>query len=103
MSVYDSIDEEQYKKLKAQGLKGAEIAREMGIPEGRLNNWLYMKKRKKPERRCKECIYRSPDMLRQGNCSYSDLTGHMRRSPADNCDKFIKGPRKEKKQWELFG
>lgn len=103
MSVYDSIDEEQYKKLKAQGLRLADIAREMGIPEGRLNNWLYMKKRKKPERRCKECIYRSPDMLRQGNCSYSDLTGHMRRSPADNCDKFIKGPRKEKKQWELFG
>ena len=103
MSVYDSIDEEEYKKLKAQGLRQPEIAKAMNIPEGRLIHWLHMKRQKKPERRCKECIYRSPDMLRQGNCSYSDLTGHMRRSPADNCDKFIKGPRKEKKQWELFG
>lgn len=108
MSVYDSIDPEQYRKLKDMKLQNKDIAEAMGIPQRRLEQWVWRQKAKKSQktvankpRRCKECVYRSPDMIRQGNCSYMDLTGKMRGCPAEGCTKFEKGPRKERKAWEL--
>lgn len=43
-----------------------------------------------PREKCRTCIYRA----RQGRgCDHADLTGKLRRCPADQCDKYTKGQR----------
>ena len=124
-SVKNDIPAEKPKKetaleLAAQGLGAPEIAKELEVPYSTVYYWLNPEKRGKKKsagsrqkpavqeitpgwnadrEACKTCRYR-PDkrMAQRGiGCDYLDLVGHSRGCSVEDCDKYEKGNRMEKK------
>lgn len=104
-------------ELAAQGLGAPEIAKELDVPYSTVYYWLNPEKcgkkksagsRQKTDLKpgwnadrgaCKTCRYR-PDkgMSQRGmGCDYLDLVGHSRGCSVEDCDKYEKGNRMEKK------
>ena len=123
--VKNDIPAEKPKKetaleLSAQGLGAPEIAKELDVPYSTVYSCLNPEKcgkkksagsRQKPavqemtpgwnadREACKTCRYR-PDkgMSQRGmGCDYLDLVGHSRGCSVEDCDKYEKGNRMEKK------
>ena len=108
-------------ELAGQGLGVPEIAKKLDVPYSTVYYWLNPEKcgkkksaggQQKPavpdlkpgwnadREACKTCIYR-PDTItsRVGiGCDYLSLIGHSRGCSVENCDKYEKGSRMEKKR-----
>lgn len=104
-------------ELAAQGLGAPEIAKELEVPYSTVYYWLNPEKRgkkksagsgQKPDLKpgwnadheaCKTCRYRPDKRMSQRGmgCDYLDLVGHSRGCSVEDCDKYEKGNRMEKK------
>lgn len=107
-------------ELATQGMGAPEIAKELDVPYSTVYYWLHPEKcgkkksdgsRQKPavqeitpgwnadREACKTCRFR-PDkgMAKKGmGCDYLSLAGHSRGCSVEDCDKYEKGNRMEKK------
>lgn len=112
--------------LAAQGMTAPEIARQTGIKYNTVYFHLNPDKRaKKPARKieeitvdyknpdarpgwnadrknCKTCRYRqahnNPTDKDKGNCNYIEIAGHSRGCTVEDCNRYVKGDRMERKR-----
>ena len=111
-------------QLAEQGMKAPEIAKKIEAKYSTVYNWLNpdkcrLKKKtdvipvdyKNPDARpgwnadrkkCKTCRYRqvhnNPTDLNKGNCNYIEIAGHSRGCAVEDCDRYVKGARMERKR-----
>ena len=108
------------RKLAAQGMNSSQTARETGISPGSVYYYMHPEKRRKPEvpldyknpdaapgwnadrKNCKTCRYRqahnNPTDKNKGNCNYIEIAGHSRGCTAEDCNRYVKGDRMERKR-----
>lgn len=104
-------------KLAAQGMNSSQIARETGFSPGSVYYYMHPEKRRKPEipldyknpdaytgwnadrKKCKTCKFRPASALKSNGagCDYCDLVGHSRGCAVEDCDRYEKGNRIERK------
>ena len=106
--------------LAAQGMNSLQIARETGIIPGSVYYYMHPEKYKKQEipmdyrnpdaapgwnadrKKCKTCRYRqahnNPTDQNKGNCNYIEIAGHSRGCAVEDCDRYVKGTRMERKR-----
>lgn len=112
--------------LAAQGMTAPEIARQTGIKYNTVYSHLNPDKcAKKPARKieeitvdyknpdarpgwnadrknCKTCRYRqahnNPTDKDKGNCNYIEIAGHSRGCTVEDCNRYVKGDRMERKR-----
>ena len=109
-------------QLAEQGMKAPEIAKKIDAKYSTVYNWLNpdkcrAKKKaveidpdyKNPDARpgwnvdrkkCKTCMYRATNsmQLSGAGCDYLDLVGHSRGCAVEDCNRYMKGKRMEKKK-----
>lgn len=111
-------------QLAEQGIKAPEIAKKLDAKYSTVYNWLNTDKcrpKKKTEgisvnyknpnarpgwnadrKKCKTCRYRqahnNPTDLNKGNCNYIEIAGHSRGCAVEDCDRYVKGARMERKR-----
>lgn len=111
-------------QLAEQGMKAPEIAKKIDAKYSTVYNWLNPDKcrpKKKAEeisvnyknpdarprwnadrKKCKTCRYRqahnNPTDLNKGNCNYIEIAGHSRGCAVEDCDRYVKGARMERKR-----
>ena len=113
-------------QLAKQGMKAAEIAKELEVKYNTVYSWLNPEKcrpkkktitidadYKNPDARpgwnadrkkCKSCRYRqahyNPTDLNKGNCNYIEIAGHSRGCAVEDCDRYVKGKiMKKERKW----
>lgn len=108
-------------QLAEQGMKIPEIAKKIDAKYSTVYNWLNPEKcktKKKDEKtaldyknpdarpgwnadrkKCKTCKFRPATALKSNGagCDYLDLIGHSRGCAVEDCDRYVKGVRMEKK------
>lgn len=111
-------------QLAEQGMKAPEIAKKIEAKYSTVYNWLNPDKcrpKKKTEeisvnyknpdarpgwnadrKKCKTCRYRqahnNPTDQNKGNCNYIEIVGHSRGCTVEDCDRYVKGARMERKR-----
>ena len=111
-------------QLAEQGMKAPEIAKKIDAKYSTVYNWLNPDKcrpKKKAEeisvnyknpdarpgwnadrKKCKTCRYRqahnNPTDQNKGNCNYIEIAGHSRGCAVEDCDRYVKGTRMERKR-----
>lgn len=111
-------------QLAKQGMKAPEIAKKINAKYSTVYNWLNPDKcrpKKKTEeisvnyknpdahpewnadrKKCKTCRYRqahnNPTDQNKGNCNYIEIAGHSRGCAVEDCDRYVKGKRMERKK-----
>ena len=111
-------------EMAEQGMKAPEIAKKIDAKYSTVYNWLNPDKcrpKKKTEeisvnyknpnarpgwnadrKKCKTCRYRqahnNPTDLNKGNCNYIEIAGHSRGCAVEDCDRYVKGKRMERKR-----
>ena len=111
-------------QLAEQGMKAPEIAKKIDAKYSTVYNWLNPDKcrpKKKAEeisvnyknpdarpgwnadrKKCKTCRYRQAHNnltdLNKGNCNYIEIAGHSRGCAVEDCDRYVKGARMERKR-----
>ena len=111
-------------QLAEQGMKAPEIAKKIDAKYSTVYNWLNPDKcrpKKKTEeisvdyknpdarpgwnadrKKCKTCRYRqahnNPTDQNKGNCNYIEIAGHSRGCAVEDCDRYVKGARMERKR-----
>ncbi|HIZ74928.1 MAG TPA: helix-turn-helix domain-containing protein [Candidatus Mediterraneibacter stercoravium] len=111
-------------QLAEQGMRAPEIAKKIDAKYSTVYNWLNPDKcrpkkkakeitvdYKNPDARsgwnadrkkCKTCRYRqahyNPTDLNKGNCNYIEIAGHSRGCDVEDCDRYVKGTRMERKR-----
>lgn len=111
-------------QLAEQGMKAPEIAKKINAKYSTVYNWLNPDKckpkkkmneisfnYKNPDARpgwnadrkkCMTCRYRqahnNPTDLNKGNCNYIEIAGHSRGCAVEDCDRYVKGARMERKK-----
>ena len=57
-------------------------------------------------KKCKTCRYRqahnNPTDLNKGNCNYIEIAGHSRGCAVEDCDRYVKGKRMERKKKQMI-
>ena len=90
-SVYYYMNREKYKPKK----KAAAIPVAYKNPDARPG-WNADRKK------CKTCRYRqahnNPTDQNKGNCNYIEIAGHSRGCAVEDCDRYVKGTRMERKR-----
>ena len=117
---------ERVLELASQGMTAPEIARQTGIKYNTVYFHLNPDKcAKKPARKieeitvdyknpdarpgwnadrknCKTCRYRqahnNPTDKNKGNCNYIEIAGHSRGCTVEDCNRYVKGDRMERKR-----
>lgn len=108
-------------ELAAKGMKAPDIARKIGAKYSTVYNWLNPEKcrpKKKSKmdhggyrnpdahpgwnadrKKCKTCKFRPASALKSNGagCDYCDLVGHSRGCAVEDCDRYEKGNRIERK------
>ena len=111
-------------QLAKQGMKAPEIAKKIDAKYSTVYNWLNPDKcrpKKKTEEisvnyknpdarpgwnadreKCKTCRYRqahnNPTDQNKGNCNYIEIARHSRGCAVEDCDRYVKGARMERKR-----
>lgn len=130
MSRDITIDRSEKQKiiseLAAKGMIAPEIARQTGINYKSvyyyMNREKYKPKKKTVEilgdyknpnaypgwntdrRKCRTCRYRAAwtDMKNGAGCDYIDLVHHSRGCAVEDCDRYVKGKRMERKKKQMI-
>ena len=111
-------------EMASQGKTAAQIAKETGMAYNTVYYYLNPDKcrpKKKTEeisvnyknpdahpgwnadrKKCKTCRYRqahnNPTDLNKGNCNYIEIAGHSRGCAVEDCDRYVKGARMDRKR-----
>lgn len=92
-------------ELSAKGLSVKEIADRIGAKYNTVYYWIHAKTQKKPgwnqdRHACRTCVYRATGTLKTNGagCDYVTITQRIRDCSVEDCDKYIKGAPKSKKQ-----
>ena len=111
-------------ELAAQGMNTGQIAKQMGINYSTVYYWLNPEKcRPKSKKadipvdyqnpdakpgwnadrgKCRTCRYRTRHSnatdKNTGNCNYIEIAGHSRGCSVEDCDRYVKGARMERKR-----
>ena len=92
-------------QLAEQGMKAPEIAKKIDAKYSTVYNWLNPDARpgwNADRKKCKTCRYRqahsNPTDQNKGNCNYIEIAGHSRGCAVEDCDRYVKGERMERKR-----
>lgn len=92
-------------ELSAKGVSVKEIADRIGAKYNTVYYWIHAKTQKKPgwnqdRHACRTCVYRATGTLKTNGagCDYVTITQRIRDCSVEDCDKYIKGAPKSKKQ-----
>lgn len=92
-------------ELAAKGMPVKEIADQLGVKYGTVYYWVKNDSNKKPgwnadRHACQTCMYRATGPLKTNGagCNYVSIAGRSRECTVEDCEKYIKGTPKSKKQ-----
>lgn len=92
-------------ELFDRGISVKEIADRIGAKYNTVYYWIHAKTQKKPgwnqdRHACRTCVYRATGTLKTNGagCDYVTITQRIRDCSVEDCDKYIKGAPKSKKQ-----
>lgn len=92
-------------ELAAKGMPVKEIANQIGVKYGTVYYWVKNDSNKKPgwntdRHACQTCMYRATGPLKSNGagCDYVSIAGRSRECTVEDCEKYIKGTPKSKKQ-----